>query len=115
MRLANDSTRTAKSVFDTFASPEEYSFARTLVPVRLAQYEGEKLVSRSQAKRLYQRFERFRHVVLDFEGVAEIGQGFADELFRVFAAAHPAVELAPINMSEAVQQMVSRARSAGKP
>jgi len=113
MRLANDSTRTAKSVFDTFAAPEEYSFAKTLVPVRLAQYEGEKLVSRSQAKRLYQRFERFRHVVLDFEGVAEIGQGFADELFRVFATAHPAVELAPINMTEAVRQMVSRARSAG--
>lgn len=113
MRLANDSTRTAKSVFDTFATPEEFSFAKTLVPVRLAQYEGEKLVSRSQAKRLYQRFERFRHVVLDFEGVAEIGQGFSDELFRVFATAHPAVELSPINMTEAVRQMVSRARSAG--
>jgi hypothetical protein len=114
MRLANDSPRTAKSVFDTFAAPEEYSFAKTLVPVRLAQYEGEKLVSRSQAKRLYQRFERFRHVVLDFDGVSEIGQGFADELFRVFAMAHPAVELAPINMTEAVRQMVSRALAAGK-
>lgn len=109
MRLANDSTRSVKSVFDEFAAQEEYTFAKTLVPVRLAQHEGEKLVSRSQAKRLYQRFERFRHVVLDFDGVAEIGQAFADELFRVFATAHPAVTLAPINMSTAVAQMVSRA------
>jgi DNA-binding transcriptional ArsR family regulator len=109
MRLANDSTRTVKSVFDEFAAPEEYTFAKTLVPVRLAQYEGEKLVSRSQAKRLYPRFERFRHVVLDFDGVAEIGQAFADELFRVFATAYLGVTLAPINMSIAVAQMVSRA------
>lgn len=111
MRLANDSTCVTKTVFDEFAAPEEYTFAKTLVPMRLAQYEGEKLVSRSQAKRLYQRFERFRHVVLDFDGVAEIGQAFADELFRVFAAAHPTVVLTPINMTEAVAQMVSRARA----
>lgn len=111
MRLANDSPRTVREVFDAFAEPEEYSFARTLVPVRLAQYEGEKLVSRSQAKRLYQRFERFRHVVLDFEGVAEIGQAFADELFRVFPLAHPEVVLAPTHMTAGVAQMVSRARA----
>jgi hypothetical protein len=111
MRLANDSPRLTKSVFDEFAAPEEYTFAKTLVPVRLAQYEGEKLVSRSQAKRLYQRFERFRHVVLDFAGVAEIGQAFADELFRVFVQAHPSVALAPINMTPAVIQMVTRAQA----
>ena len=111
MRLANHSRRTAKSVFDEFAAPEEYAFAKTLVPVRLAQYEGEKLVSRSQAKRLYQRFERFRDVVLDFDGVAEIGQAFADELFRVFVNGHPEVTLAPIHMTKAVSQMVSRARA----
>lgn len=109
MRLANDSPRRIKTIFDEFAAPEAYTFAKTVVPVRLAQYEGEKLVSRSQAKRLYSRFERFRHVVLDFDGVAEIGQAFADELFRVFATAHPGVQLTPVNMVPAVQQMVSRA------
>lgn len=112
MRLDNDSPRTLKEVFHEFAAPEDYTFDKTLVPVRLAQYEGEKLVSRSQAKRLYQRFERFRNVVLDFDGVAEIGQAFADELFRVFAARHPSVTLAPINMTEAVSQMVRRVKAA---
>lgn len=111
MRLDNHSRRTVRSVFDTFAAPEDYTFAKTIVPVRLAQYEGEKLVSRSQAKRLYQRFERFRHVTLDFEGVIEIGQAFADELFRVFVAAHPGVLLAPTNMNAAVAGMIKRAQA----
>jgi hypothetical protein len=112
MRLANDSPRVMKAVFDEFADPAEYTFDKTVVPVRLAQHEGEKLVSRSQAKRVAHRFERFKRVVLDFDGVAEIGQAFADELFRVFAAAHPEVRLTPINTSPAVANMVRRALSA---
>ncbi|MDO9003688.1 MAG: DUF4325 domain-containing protein [Aquabacterium sp.] len=114
MQLANDSTRTTREVFDKFAAPEEYTFAKTLVPVRLAQHEGEKLVSRSQAKRLTMRFERFQTVVLDFVGVAEIGQAFADEVFRVFQTAHPNTTLVPINMEPDVKAMVSRARAALK-
>lgn len=112
MRLRNDSPRRTQAVFDEYAAPEDYSFARTVVPVRLAQYEGEKLVSRSQAKRLCARFERFRQVVLDFEGVTEIGQAFADEVFRVFAQAHPGTALTANHMTTAVEQMVSRARAA---
>jgi len=108
MRLANDSARTTSSVFNEFADSEAYTFDRTVVPLRLAQHEGEKLVSRSQAKRVAHRFERFKHVVLDFEGVAEIGQAFADELFRVFAAAHPGVRLTPTNTAPAVAQMIRR-------
>jgi DNA-binding transcriptional ArsR family regulator len=109
MRLANDSQRTLREVFDQFAAPEEYTFAKTIVPVRLAQHESQKLVSRSQAKRLTMRFERFQTVVLDFSGVEEIGQAFADEVFRVFQQAHPATQLVPINMPTAVQNMVNRA------
>lgn len=109
MRLANDSERRLNEVFDQFAAPEEYTFARTIVPVRLAQHEGEKLVSRSQARRLTQRFERFQTVVLDFAGVEEIGQAFADEVFRVFRQAHPATALLPIHMTPAVDNMFKRA------
>jgi len=108
MKLANDSTRTANDVFYKFAAPDELTFDRTVVPVRLAQYEGEKLVSRSQAKRLTARFEKFKTVILDFTGVESIGQGFADELFRVFATAHPAIDLVPMHMTTAVQDMTNR-------
>lgn len=109
MELDNNCKRTTKEVMDQFAAPDAYTFAKTIVPVRLAQHEGEKLVSRSQAKRLTMRFERFQTVVLDFAGVDEIGQAFADEVFRVFQASHPGIEMAPLNMTEAVAAMVSRA------
>jgi len=108
MVLENDSTRTTKEVFDRFALPEEFSFAKTIVPVRLAQHEGEKLISRSQAKRLTRRFEKFQTVILDFSGVEEIGQGFADEVFRVFKTAHPEIDMTPIKMTDAVRAMIRR-------
>lgn len=111
MRLMNDSKRTTKEIFDKFAAPEEYTFAKTIVPVRLGQYEGEKLVSRSQAKRLIFRFEKFKTVILDFTGVAEIGQAFSDEVFRVFQNAHRDTKLVPINMTPAVKDMVFRAKA----
>ncbi len=114
MQLANDSQRSTREVFDAYAEPDEYAFARTVVPVKLAQQEGEKLVSRSQAKRLTLRFERFRSVVLDFSGVADIGQAFADEVFRVFQGAHRQTALEPINMVPIVAAMVSRARAAAR-
>lgn len=111
MRLTNDSKRTTKEIFDKFAAPEEYTFAKTIVPVRLGQYEGEKLVSRSQAKRLIFRFEKFKTVILDFTGVEEIGQAFSDEVFRVFQNAHRDTKLVPVNMTVAVKDMVSRAKA----
>src|ERR1700675_1258814 len=112
MRLANDSPRLMREVFDAFTDPEEYTFDQTVVPLRLAQYEGEKLVSRSQAKRVAHRFERFKRVELDFAGISEIGQAFADELFRVFAAAHPAIRIIPVNTEPAVAHMIRRVLAA---
>ena len=107
MRIRNDSTLTAKEVFGTF-SPEsgEYGFYRTIVPVRLALYEGEKLISRSQAKRLVARFDKFQEVILDFNGVSEIGQAFADEIFRVYQRDHPMIYL--WNASSSILQLIQR-------
>ena len=113
MRLANDSPRLLREVFDAYTDPDEFTFDKTVVPLRLAQYEGEKLVSRSQAKRVAQRFERFKRVELDFAGVSEIGQAFADELFRVFAAAHPAIRITPVNTEPAVAHMIRRVLAVG--
>jgi anti-sigma regulatory factor (Ser/Thr protein kinase) len=110
MRLDNESPRITKEIVDQFASPDEYTFDKTVVPVRLAAHEGEKLVSRSQAKRLTMRFERFRHVILDFDGVSEIGQAFADEVFRVFQTAHPDLIMVPVNTTPAIKDMVNRAK-----
>lgn len=110
MEIATDSVRTAKSVIDEYSSgPDDYSFAKTIVPVRLAKVGDENLVSRSQAKRLLQRVDRFRCVVLDFAEVGGVGQAFADEIFRVFANEHPEVELIATHAVPQVQQMIRRA------
>lgn len=111
MAIALDSDRTAKQTFDQFSSTDDdYGFDKTVVPVRLAKIGNENLVSRSQAKRLVARFEGFKTVLLDFKGIEEIGQAFADEIFRVFASTHPGVELVPIYASDPVKQMIQRAR-----
>ncbi|MDX8386124.1 MAG: DUF4325 domain-containing protein [Gallionella sp.] len=111
MRLMNDCERTSKEIFDKFAAADEFTFAKTIVPVKLAQYEGGKLVSRSQAKRLIFRFERFKTVILDFSMVEEIGQAFSDEVFRVFQNTHKDTKLVPTNMNSAVKEMVSRTKA----
>ncbi|MDX2342804.1 MAG: STAS-like domain-containing protein [Acidimicrobiia bacterium] len=70
---------------------------------------GTEFVSRSQAKRLVNGLEKFREVVLDFKGVDLVGQGFADEVFRVWAREHPDVKLIPTDMNDAAAFMVERA------
>ena len=65
------------------------------------------LVSRSQAKRLCHRFDNFEEIELDFDGVEEIGQGFAHELFVVFQNEHPQVKLIPVNTSNDVERMIT--------
>ena len=112
MELGNHTARSINKLFRQFTSGDDFGFTRTVVPVRLAQYGDDNLVSRSQAKRLIVRFEKFRTVVLDFKGVALIGQAFADEVFRVFALAHPEVELNPLNANKEVSQMIAHVLAA---
>jgi anti-sigma regulatory factor (Ser/Thr protein kinase) len=112
MRLNNHTSRTLKKVFSEFSTDEDIGFTKTVVPVRLAQYGDDKLVSRSQAKRLLDRVDRFKTVIFDFKEVTAIGQSFADEIFRVFQNSHPSIELIPINANADVQEVILRARSA---
>jgi anti-sigma regulatory factor (Ser/Thr protein kinase)/biotin operon repressor len=96
MSISRSSRRKLEAVFAAFA-PEEYDFRfeRSVVTVRFATRD---YVTRSEAKRLVSRLEQFREVTLDFSAVKSIGQGFADEVFRVFAAAHPTVILKRVNV-----------------
>jgi len=87
---------------------ENFSLSKTRTVVRLFAI-GTEFVSRSQAKRLVHGLEKFREVVLDFKGVDMVGQGFTDEVFRVWAREHPEVKLVPTDMNEAVAFMVERA------
>ncbi len=111
MLIDPNSTRTTKEVFDKYSiEAHELGFTRTHVPVTLARYGDENLVSRSQAKRLLARFNRFREILLDFADVETIGQAFADEIFRVFQRQNPHVHLIWIRANEEVKKMIQRVR-----
>ena len=109
MLIQSRSSRTTKQVFDRFTVKGDYGFSKTHIPVFLARYGDENLVSRSQAKRLLARFERFKEIVLDFDNVDSIGQAFADEIFRVFTSLHPNIHITHINANKQVKNMIVRA------
>lgn len=112
MEIFTNATQTQQSVYEKFTSEhDDFGFTKTHVPIQLSLYEGEKLVSRSQAKRLLARFDRFKEVILDFKGVASIGQAFADEVFRVYRLSHPNVDMISINATDEVLLMVRRAEA----
>lgn len=109
MTIRNDSSLTMREVFDQYAGDDfDNRFAQTVVPVELSRYEGEKLVSRSQARRLVARFDRFSEVILDFNGVTEIGPAFADEVFRVYQNEHPEVHLRYTRAAQSVRDKIDR-------
>jgi DNA-binding transcriptional ArsR family regulator len=114
MKLNNHTSRRLKKVFDEYATVDGFGFNKTVVPVKLAQYGDDLLVSRSQAKRVLNRVDRFKTVLFDFTGVDSIGQAFADEIFRVFAMQHPNIEIVDIRANKAVSNMISRARVAAQ-
>jgi anti-sigma regulatory factor (Ser/Thr protein kinase) len=112
MGLLLPSIHKLQDIFGRFSSgPDDYKFAKTHVPLKLATFGDESLVSRSSARRVLARVDRFSEVILDFRGVRSIGPAFADEIFRVFSRQHPKVELISINANEQVTIMIRRAQS----
>ncbi len=112
MQIAKTSKTQLTDIFNEYADPDkDPSFHKTLIPVKLMEHEGDALISRSQAKRLINRFDRFTEVVLDFDGVTQIGQAFADQIFRVFHNKHPEVHILVINTTKEVENMIKRVQS----
>lgn len=116
MRIALDSQRDSTAVFNKYTTEDDdHHFSKTHVPVFLASYENDQLVSRSSAKRVLTRLNKFKEVWLDFQGVEKVGQAFADEIFRVYALANPDIRLCYSNANEAVESMIKRAISKIEP
>lgn len=51
-------------------------------------------------------------MIFDFNGVDNIGQGFADEVFRVFANQHPEISIQHVNSNADVKNMILHVNSA---
>jgi len=99
----NSRTR-LEDIFAAFAPEEfDFQFEKTRVLVKLLRSD---YVSRSEAKRLLHNLDKFSVIELDMHEVNNVGQGFADEVFRVFAFAHPGIEIRTVNAGKAVEAMI---------
>ena len=106
MKLSNSSSKKLEAVFNEYTSVDE-GFNKTQIPIATVFPDGYP-VSRSEAKRLAAAISRFEEVELDFAGVENLGQGFAHELFVVFARNNPNIKLLPVNCNTTVEGMIKR-------
>ena len=96
--------QTLKETFDEFAPEDyDYQFQKTRILVKLLQSE---YISRSEGRRLTHNLHKFQEIILDFKGVNSIGQGFADEVFRVFNNQYPEISIEVTNANSAVDAMI---------
>jgi excisionase family DNA binding protein len=98
-------TRSTREVFEEFS--KDFEFVRTRPSVKLFGM-GVRFVSRSEARRLLDGLDDFTEIDVDFAGVQDVGQGFVDELLRVWPQEHPGTMINPINMNNAVEFMIRR-------
>lgn len=104
------SKRTSRRLAEIFGEfTQDYEFVKTRPSVKLFE-TGLDFISRSEAKRLMQGLEKFEEIDLDFQKVEWVGQGFVDEVFRVWQSEHPDTVLGAINMNQEVEFMVERGR-----
>lgn len=109
--LKQRSRKSLKAVFDKFTD-NDLAFDKTEIRIKLSRTTSGGYVSRSEARRLLFGLENFKRVVIDFNKVRGIGQGFADEVFRVFRLQHPDIRLEPVSMSPSVAFFVKRSLQA---
>jgi excisionase family DNA binding protein len=103
--VARNTNKRLLDIFKEYTRDHEFYASRPTIKL----FEtGLSFLSRSEARRLTNGLEKFSEIRLDFAKVESIGQGFADEIFRVWSNAHPEIRLIPINMIEPVSFMVNR-------
>jgi hypothetical protein len=108
-QIKKNTRKKLSKIFAEFTD-EQYRFSKTIVAVKLFK-QGEEYISRSHARRILFDLEKFNTIILDFNKVKEIGQGFSDEIFRVFVKEYPNISIKVINASNAVSFMIARTKS----
>lgn len=105
--LDKENTQLIEHVFKQYTN-DDSQFTKTKIVVELYQH-GVSFVSRSEAKRLLSDLaKKYEHIVFDYQDVKSVGQGFVDQVYRVFAASHPDIKIESIHMNESVTFMVRR-------
>jgi len=105
--IKKNTRRKIKDVFDKYTG-DDYEFNQNIVKINLSKYE--RLMSRSEAKRLLLGLDEYEVLDFNFQNVGEVGQGFCDEIFRVYANKYPNKILSYHEASDVVRYMIERAR-----
>jgi anti-sigma regulatory factor (Ser/Thr protein kinase) len=105
------SVKSKKELGDIFKefSGEAFGFNKTKVKVNLFEID-DSYVSRSQARRVLAGLDKFKDIILDFKNIESIGQGFADEVFRIWPKSHPGKKIEYENTNENILFMIKRAK-----
>lgn len=98
---------TCRQIFSAYEG-EDFSFDKTEILVHLSDFNEDNFISRSQAKRILLGLEKFSLITFNFKKIEFIGQGFVDEIFRIFKNNHPEIKMQYINASDAVRFMIER-------
>ena len=106
--IMSNSKKELRNTFNQY-SDGSFEFSATEVTVRLYEKGASTFISRSQARRVLYGLEKFKKIVLDFDKIKAIGQGFADEIFRLWKSKHPDVQVIYENANEDVEFMIKRA------
>ena len=93
-------------VFNFYAPADyDYQFEKSRVIIKVL---SGRLISRSQAKRIVRPLDgKFKEVIIDFKKVEAIGQGFADELLRVFPSRFPSIKITLTNVPQHIYPILS--------
>jgi hypothetical protein len=113
MQISFNSKRRAEQIFNEYSKSDSIDsgikkFDKTHILVTLSKLEEERYISRSQAKRILIGLEKFREIILDFRDIITVGQGFVDEIFRVFKNEHPETIIKYCNANKDVEFMIKR-------
>lgn len=103
-------TRSSRNLGDIFSaySGDAFEFSKTRVVVKLFKIDTD-YISRSQGRRVMSGLDKFKEILLDFKGVETVGQGFADEVFRVWKINNSKIEVKYVNANENIEFMIKRA------
>lgn len=105
--VSEKSVKSLKKIFDEYTD-DEFRFSKTKIFVKLYKISDE-FISRSQARRILYGLNEFTTITLDFRNVKFVGQGFADEIFRVYKKMNPKTSICYINADRNVEFMIKRA------
>ncbi|MBU1423493.1 MAG: DUF4325 domain-containing protein [Bacteroidetes bacterium] len=106
--ISKQSKTKLNDIFQEYTG-DTFEFGKTKVEIKLYK-SGSGYISRSQARRVLSGLEKFKEIILDFKNVHSMGQGFADEVFRVWQRRNPQIKISEQNADENIRFMIKHVK-----